>query len=64
MLVLSSCSTKANFNSLACPDVVTYAPEIQKKAAEELSYPVPTLSDFMKDYHVMREQARVCKGVK
>lgn len=58
---LTGCST-ATFSTeakLAIPDVVEYSDETQKKAAEELQkYNVPTLIEMMKDYYVMRQQAR------
>jgi hypothetical protein len=44
---------------LAIPDVVAYSKETQRKAADELSScNCPTIIEFMKDYFVMRQQAR------
>lgn len=48
---------------IALPDVIEYSQETQIKAADELlSCPVPTLMEFMKDYSVMRDQARRARG--
>ena len=58
---LTSCAG-VNFNSdakLIIPDVVEYSKDTQIKAADELEgFEVPTLTELMKDYHVMRKQAR------
>ena len=65
-LSISSCSGGATFSDeakIALPDVVEYSRDVQNKAADELeSYDVPTLAEFMKDYSVMRDQARRARG--
>ena len=44
---------------LVLPNVVEYSNAVQDTAADELeSYDVPTLTEFMKDYKVMRDQTR------
>jgi len=59
--LLSGCAG-ANFSDeakIAIPDVVEYSRETQKMAADELSScSCPTVIEFMKDYFVMRQQAR------
>jgi hypothetical protein len=57
--LLTACST---VHSDALPDVIEYSKEMQIKAARELqTQDVPTLTEFMKDYKVMRDQVRVAK---
>ena len=54
--------TGVNFSGdakLIIPDVVEYSKDTQIKAADELEgFEVPTLTEFIKDYSVMRDQAR------
>lgn len=50
-------------DELAVPDVVVYSKETQNKAADELEmYPVPVVTEMMKDYGVMRDQAKSLKN--
>jgi hypothetical protein len=62
--LLTACGT-ATFSkeaTLVLPDVVEYSKEMQNKAADEIeSQNVPTLTEFMKDYKVMRDQTRVAR---
>lgn len=59
LFLLTAC---AQGNSRAVPDVVSYTQEQQTQAAEELeTNNVPTLTEFMKDYKVMRDQTRYLK---
>jgi hypothetical protein len=65
LLSLTACGATDRFNALTCPDVQAYSKALQQKAALELcSQNVPTLAEFMKDYKVMRDQARACNGKK
>lgn len=59
---LSLLTACAKGRSRALPDVVEYDKELQNKAADELEkYDIPTLSGFMSDYKVMRDQTRTLK---
>ena len=64
-LFLSGCG-KARFDDtarLALPHVVEYSRYVQSQAAEELeACPAPALFEMMKDYAVMRDQARRARG--
>ncbi len=66
MLSLLTACGGATFSDearIALPDVIEYSRDVQNKAADELlSCQVPTITEFMKDYHVMREQARRARG--
>ena len=59
--LLTGCAG-VNFNGdakLIIPDVVEYSKDTQIKVADELEgFEVPTLTEFIKDYSVMRDQAR------
>ena len=59
--LLTGC-TGVNFSGdakLIIPDVVEYSKDTQIKAADELEgFEVPTITEFSKDYSVMRDQAR------
>ena len=62
---LTGCATAVfEDNGVAtCPPVVEYSREFQARAAEELAL-LPdgsAIVEMMKDYAVMRDQARVCK---
>lgn len=63
--LLTGCAG-ANFSDeakLAIPDVIEYSLDRQISAADELEqFKVPTLMEFMKDYSVMRDQARRATG--
>lgn len=48
---------------MAIPDVVYYSENTQKKVAEEIPS-CPASAELLKDYHVMRNQARSLKGEK
>lgn len=62
LLSLTGCST-ANFDSLACPDVVEYTlPQMQLMARELSENDLPALTEAIRDYCVMRDQARICRG--
>jgi len=55
--LLTACET-ASFDTQ--PDVIEYSAVTQNKVANELmSCPVPTITELLKDYKVMRDQARV-----
>lgn len=55
----------AQGTSRALPDVVEYDRATQNTAADELeNNNVPTLTEFMKDYKVMRDQTRILKDGK
>jgi hypothetical protein len=57
LLTLCGCLTRGSSSGLT---VVEYSKETQKSAANELrSCIAPTITVFMSDYHVLREQARV-----
>lgn len=60
--LLSGCSgVISKPTGLTCPDVVNYSRETQASAASELTTQnVPVLTEFMKDYSVMRDQSRIC----
>ena len=62
MLSFLTACAGVNFNGdakLIIPDVVEYSKDTQIKAADELEgFEVPTLTEFIKDYSVMRDQAR------
>ncbi len=64
--LLTSCATAPSEPQHACPPVVQYSQDFMDTAAEELgvlgemrNYSV--IVEMMKDYAVMREQARVCQ---
>ena len=62
MVLLTACET-VTFSPAAIPDVVEYSPKVQEAAADEIERnDVPVLTEFMKDYKVMRDQARAAKG--
>jgi hypothetical protein len=66
MLCLSGCD-KAGFNEkalrLTVPDVVEYSPAQLNKVADEMqSFDAPMTMELLKDYCVMRDQARALKG--
>lgn len=49
---------------VACPEPKPYSKKVQKRAAAELRKfggRVPTLREFIKDYKVLRDQARACR---
>lgn len=59
LMTLSLLTGCAAGNSSAGPDVIEYSRETQGKAADELQgCAAPTIMEFMKDYSVMRDQAR------
>jgi uncharacterized protein YceK len=63
--LLSGCATvRSEDGRLAmCPPVVEYGREFQARAAEELALlPEGSLiADMLRDYAVMRDQARACR---
>ena len=67
LVLLTGCKTAISEKAvkLTVPDVVQYPKEVQIKAAEELRGGLcPTLNEFIVDYGVMRDQARVAAGQK
>lgn len=65
LLLLSGCAgaTFSKEARIALPDIIEYSHERQIKAADELGqFEVPTLMEFLKDYYVMRQQARRARG--
>ncbi len=61
---LSGCATGVSdvVNHGACPPVVEYSREFQKRAAVEMGM-LPersAIAEMLADYAMMREQARVC----
>jgi len=61
---LTSCETIV-FKQGSVPDVVAYSAKTQDKVLAEMqSCPAPTTIELLKDYHVMRNQARFLKGEK
>lgn len=64
LLSLTACAD-TGFNKLTAPTVVEYSGATQEAAAREvLSGACPTLTTFLQDYCVMRDQSRVAKGLK
>lgn len=62
MLLLTACSS-TGFNKSVAPSVVEYLSVKQEAAAKEISSgSCPTLTEFMQDYCVMRDQSRVLRG--
>ena len=68
-LMISSCLTACcqdnfDYQKITQPDLVAYASEVQEAAVIEMrTQNVPVLTEFMKDYKVMRDQVRVAKGM-
>ena len=64
MSLLNGCGTGgSDGGSVVCPPVVEYSPAIQERAAQEVQL-LPMDSSvvgMLKDYAVMREQARHCR---
>lgn len=65
MFLLPGC-TQVHSNTLILPDVVTYPKNVQRKAAVEAkSGSCSVLTEFAKDYVVMRDQTRAAhKGMR
>lgn len=61
MTLLAGCGTAAS-NHAACPPVVEYPAEFQRRAAAEVEAlpPGAAIEAMLADYHVMRRQAQVC----
>ena len=62
MTLLSACATGGSGRGGAvCPPVVNYPTGVQQRAAEVEALPQDSaISAMMADYHVLRQQARVC----
>lgn len=60
-LLIAGCATGGSDTSV-CPPVVEYSREFQVQMADELATlpPGAALREAMKDYAVMRDQARAC----
>lgn len=61
--LLAACATAVS-DRQACPPVVEYSREFQARAAAELDL-LPhgsAIEEMLKDYAVMRDQARACGG--
>ncbi len=63
VLTLTACATGA-MPPPPCPPVVEYDRSFLARAAKELDLlpPDSAIVEMLKDYHVMREQARACRG--
>lgn len=63
MLSFSACSSRVNSNAIACPTYFNYTHERQITVKDELiNCPkCAEVIEFLKDYHVVREQIKVCK---
>ncbi len=62
-ILLSACATGGSDPSgTACPPVVEYPAAVQQRAAAEVeALPQDSaVATMMADYHVLRQQARVC----
>lgn len=65
---LSACATpKPTFNQstkhLVCPSVKEYSMAFRNQIADELErYQTQALMEAMKDFSVIRQQARLCRG--
>lgn len=62
--ILSSGCARVDSNHAACPPVVEYPAEFQRRAAVEAEAlpPGAAIERMLADYHVMRQQARACRG--
>lgn len=60
--ILSSGCARVASDHTACPPVVQYPIEFQRRAAAEVEALPPggVIEGMLADYHVMRRQARVC----
>ena len=61
-ILLTGCA-RAVSDHAACPPVVEYSASVQQQVAAEVEA-LPTgaaLEGFMADYHVLRQQARMCR---
>ncbi len=63
LLLVASCAPTSVTLS-PCPPVVEYDRAFLARAAKELDLlpPDSAIVEMLKDYHVMREQARACRG--
>ena len=62
MLWLSGCATVGSDPRLTTPDVVTYSRATQARAADEIQAgKCPVMTEMVKDYAIMRDQARVLR---
>lgn len=63
LLFLAGCTSALPANP-PCPPVVKYNRSFLERAADELALlpPDSAIVEMLKDYHVMREQARACTG--
>lgn len=61
MTSLTGCAG-ARSDHAACPPVVPYSAEVQARAAAEFEAlpPGTVIEGMLADYHVTRQQARVC----
>lgn len=61
MSLLNGCATAGS--NLACPPVVPYTQDDQRRAANDLSLlpPDSPIINMMSDYAVMRDQSRACR---
>lgn len=61
--ILSSGCARAVSDHAACPPVVEYPGEFQRRAAAEVQAlpPGAAIEAMLADYHVMRRQARACR---
>lgn len=61
-ILLTGCA-RAVSDHAACPPVVEYPTEFQRRAAAEVEAlpPNTVIERLLADYHVMREQGRACK---
>ena len=62
-LLMAGCTTMRPI-APPCPPVVEYDRAFLVRAAKELDLlpPESAIVEMLKDYHVMREQARACTG--
>ncbi len=63
MPLLTAC-VGAGSDHAACPPVVEYPADFQARVAVEVEAlpPGAAVETMLADYHVMRRQARVCRG--
>lgn len=63
LLFISNDQVKSEVHQFITPDIIRYSGEIQLKAANEIeSGKCPALTEFAKDFLVMRDQTRIIKG--
>lgn len=67
MSSLTGCATASSKDSrsLIAPDVIQYSQKQLNTAVKEMrTYPIPQVTEMMKDYCIMRDQSRIMQGKK